>query len=55
MVYHDSIIAQKGAQSQGIHELKAGCRVLTDFLLLKNSYQKSFSENAHYFYSETCP
>ena len=31
MVYGDSIIAQKGAQFQGIHELKEACKVLTDF------------------------
>lgn len=31
MVYGDSIIAQKGAQFQGIYELKEACKVLTDF------------------------
>ena len=31
MVYRDSIVAQKEAQSQGIYELKEACKVLTDF------------------------
>lgn len=39
MVYRDSIIAQNGAQFQGIYELKEACKVEI-FLLLKNSCQK---------------
>ena len=40
MVYRDSIIAQNGAQFQGIYELKEACRYSQIFFLLKNSCEK---------------